>query len=157
LFNDMEAAWPDGVPAAIAVGDDGLIARSAFPIWILLGNRREANWYTLAVRDYDADLAVAGESGALFVVRGGSWFECTIADEDIVVLSDRSYESSVGVTRTGRVFAATGPATAIVDPCFTGQVVGTNPRAAGLFCGLAFNVFLMDETAVYGTTGCAIE
>ena len=63
----------------------------------------------------------------------------------------------IASTASGRVFAATGPATALVDPCFTGQVVGANPRAAGSFCGAIFNLFLMDETAVYGTTGCASE
>jgi hypothetical protein len=153
-FNDVDTVLVDYVLQAIAVGDDGLIARSAFPSWI--GERTgSGDWY--AVATHDDGYAIAGQGGALAVQAGGSWHDgCFLGSEDVVVLAGSS-RSSTGVTVSGRVFVAAGPVTAMEDACFTGQIVGANPRAAAFDCGLTANLFLMDATAVYGAPDCAVE
>jgi hypothetical protein len=149
LFNDMDAFPNDVTALVVAVGELGRIAISGFPDW-------SDNWGEnpdwLTVHGVSNGFAVAGEGGA-FGTLFNTWPECDIADEDIVLLLD----ATVGVTASGRVFAADSPATELEGSCYTGETVGPNAHGVGFSCGIASNLFIMDEATVYGTADCAIE
>jgi hypothetical protein len=162
LLNDMATTFGDA-PGAIAVGDLGRIAWSGFPHWDGYWGTAYDAWY--AVAPYDDGYAIAGAGGRLMLHDGTAWVDaCAFADEDIVallVLTESGLEwtasGSGGVTRSGRVFTADGPVTGMHGACYTDQVVGENPRAVSFRCGIDANVFLADETHVYGTTYCAVD
>jgi hypothetical protein len=167
-LNDMEtiAFDDDSSPGAIAVGDLGRIAYSGFPDWSGYWGTAYPDW--LAVAAFDGGYAIAGEDGA-FAVMDDSWHGgCVLADEDIVALihdlagGEFGYSlTSLGITASGRVFvdaaSAEESSAFMASPCFTGQILGASPKAAITLCGDATNAFLMDETALYGTTDCWVS
>jgi hypothetical protein len=155
LFNDMEIAYFDGSPGAVAVGDLGRIALSGFPNWDGWWGEAYADWYTVLPHDsFSGGYVVAGEGG--IADFGGG--ECAWADEDIVALLDLR-ESGMEWTdfATGGVFLNDQGVTGMTGACFTGQVVGEHPRAVAFPCGIETNAFIMDEGALYGTTDCAVD
>lgn len=163
LFNDMDAYYFDGAsPGAIAVGNLGRIAFSGFPNWGVYWGTAYPDWLTVA--SCEEGYAVAGKGGAVGVMEESWHGDCTLGNEDIVNLVQlasggmmSSSHSVLGITASGRIFVDDGYVTEIDDPCFTGQVLGATPKAVAFSCGIISNVFLMDETALYGTVFCAID
>ncbi|MCK9460047.1 MAG: hypothetical protein M0R80_10445 [Proteobacteria bacterium] len=151
LFNDMETFPNDVTAIVVAVGDSGRLAFSGFPDWPSYWGD-DSDWLTVQPL-FDGGFAVAGEDGAFGVMDGAWHMECDIADEDIVLLEG----ATIGVTASGRVFTADGPITSISGACYTGEVIGPNARGTGFECGMATNLFVMDEATVYGTTDCWID
>jgi hypothetical protein len=162
LFNAMATTFGDA-PGAIAVGDSQRVALSGFPAWESWYGSDFPDW--LAVAAYADGYAIAGEGGLLALKAGAGWVgECAFAEEDVVELHaldesgmEWSQNASIGATASGRVFRADGPATAMQGACYTGQVVGANPRAVTFRCGIEANLFLMTEAELYGTTDCAVD
>ena len=161
LFNDMETAYFDGSPGVVAVGDLGRIAYSGFPYWDGYWGTAYPDWYTVLPHDsFSGGYTVAGEGGVLGLANG----DCAIADEDIVALIDLgesgmewSTFATGGVTRSGRVFLNREIVTGMSGSCYTGQVVGDDPRAVSFSCGIETNIFIAVEGALYGTTDCAVD
>ena len=167
LFNDMTTFRFQGASdVAVAVGDEGRIAYSGFPDWNGYWGAASPDW--LAVVAYDDGYVIAGEDGA-FAAMDDTWHEgCTIADEDIVdLVHDQiggefaSSRAALGLTASGRVFVEVTPEDWDVpfmeSSCFTGQTLGSNPKAGITVCGDSINVLLMDETALYGTLACTVS
>jgi hypothetical protein len=161
-FNDMTTSFFGGSTGAIAVGDLGRIALSGFPYW------NGGSWGAslpdwLAVACYEDGCAIAGTDGALTLKIGDEWHDgCVLGDEDIAELISvysgwGQAMTSLGATASGRVFVDANAATEMESPCYTGQVVGASPKAVTFDCGAATNVFLADETALYGTMNCIVD
>jgi hypothetical protein len=165
-YNDMETVYFDLLgDQAVAVGELGSFVISGFPGWSLWWDDAAPAWLTVQPAFFDdlGDLgtfgfAMAGEDGAYSVRPERWWPDCPIADEDIVLLIGGALLTpTLGVTASGRVFAADGTITPATPACYTGEVIGQGAHGVEFECAMVINRIVADEATVYGHLQCGLD